>query len=134
MSAEPILIFSEDNFGAVATKSSTNIRFASIGWGMNDTEAALFYQIVETFQTMLSRNVGLIHLGSTTYPTPADKITAAISVLRVMAKLGFFTQSFADGSITATIGIQKITLYGARHAGNAETIAPSVSILSFTES
>ena len=43
--------------GAPAAYSSKEAAFASIGDGLTDTEAAAFYNAVQTYQTTLSRNV-----------------------------------------------------------------------------
>jgi hypothetical protein len=39
------------------TYDNKELAFASIGDGLNDTEAANFYTAVQTFQTTLGRNV-----------------------------------------------------------------------------
>lgn len=46
-----------NNNGNLATPSTKQCAFASIGDGLNDTESTNFYTAVNTFQTSLSRNV-----------------------------------------------------------------------------
>jgi hypothetical protein len=50
-------ICSLNNGGSALTYSAKNYAFASIGDGLDDTEAANFYTAVQAFQTTLSRNV-----------------------------------------------------------------------------
>lgn len=52
-----MLINAWNNQGSITDFSQKNCAFSSIGDGLNDTEAANFYTIVQNFQTTLNRQV-----------------------------------------------------------------------------
>jgi hypothetical protein len=52
-----IYLGANNNNGTAVTNSSKECAFASIGDGLDDTEAANFYTAVQAYQTTLSRNV-----------------------------------------------------------------------------
>jgi len=53
----PTYILARNNNGTADFFTSSNLAFASIGEKLNDAEALLFYNIVQQYQTLLSRNV-----------------------------------------------------------------------------
>jgi len=57
-SIRPIYISAWNNTGGTFYYSNRQYTFASIGDGLTDTEASDFYNIVETFQTSLGRQIG----------------------------------------------------------------------------
>ena len=52
-----VYIGAYNNAGSAALYTTKECAFASIGYGLTDTEAANFYTAVQAFQTTLSRNV-----------------------------------------------------------------------------
>jgi len=56
-STAPIYLASYNNNGTPLTYTTKQCAFASAGNGMSNTEQALFYDIVQQFQTILGRNV-----------------------------------------------------------------------------
>lgn len=56
-STSPIYLASYNNNGTPFTYTNKQCAFASIGNGMSNVEQALFYDIVQEFQTILGRNV-----------------------------------------------------------------------------
>ena len=56
-STAPIYLASYNNNGTPLTYTTKQCAFASAGNGMSNTEQALFYDIVQEFQTILGRNV-----------------------------------------------------------------------------
>lgn len=53
----PFLLFTNDKFPSSIGKAKTNIRFASIGYYLDDEDNKNFYNIVHEFQTILNRQV-----------------------------------------------------------------------------
>jgi len=56
-STAPIYLASYNNNGTPLTYTTKQCAFASAGNGMSNVEQALFYDIVQQFQTILGRNV-----------------------------------------------------------------------------
>jgi hypothetical protein len=52
-----VIVGARSDSGSIAYYNNLETAFASIGDGLNDTEAANFYTAVQAFQTTLSRNV-----------------------------------------------------------------------------
>jgi hypothetical protein len=131
----PILILSYDDFGSVSVKSTTNIRFASIGSGMNDQENAKFYEIVEKFQSILQRNVGSLKLNIYLFENiEKEKITANLNILSVFQKLGVFKiNQIESESIKSSLSINNLRISGARRVYLNDRASSNISVISFTE-
>lgn len=131
----PILLLSYDNFGSVTTKSSTNIRFASIGYGLTSNEHKIFYDIIEKFQTLLSRNVGSIKVKTTEFKElEKENITANFTITNVMQASGIKNFNFVENEFVVPIlSITRASLAGARRIYLEDKISSNVSLISFTE-
>jgi hypothetical protein len=54
----PFLLFGNGRFGSSGqARGKGNLRFASIGYNLTESENKIFYDIVNGFQTILNRNV-----------------------------------------------------------------------------
>lgn len=134
MDQYPVMLFTHDNFGSVATKSITNIRFATIGGGLTSSEVAAFYTIVESFQNMLGRAVGSIVLASTYYEAPKEYVSASASVLSAVVRKGLYFETQAESEkVMASANVINVVTRGARRATQNEEVAMGISIISFTE-
>jgi hypothetical protein len=54
--SQPIILLGNRYAGAVSSASNANLRFASVGYGLEDWQVARFTEIVNSFQTTLYRN------------------------------------------------------------------------------
>lgn len=131
----PILLLSHDNFGSVTTRSSTNIRFASIGYGLTNNEHKIFYDIIEKFQTLLGRNVGSIKIKLAEFEQlEKENITANFGIRNVIQAPGIKDFNFVENEFVLPVfSITKASLAGARRIYLQDAISSNISLISFTE-
>jgi hypothetical protein len=53
----PLYILARNDAGLASNFSQRNLAFAHIGDGLTDTDATNYYNLVQAFQTALSRNI-----------------------------------------------------------------------------
>jgi len=131
----PVLILSANDFGSITSTSSANIRFASIGYGMTDSEALLFYNIVQSFQKILNRSVDGISVSSKTLQDKDEFIIPLLSILSSPIYRGVTTinQSESDSIAVPVLNITKAKTSGPRRIYIDSNIQTSISLVSFTE-
>lgn len=156
----PFLLFTNDAFSESSGKAKANIRFASIGYSLNDEENKLFYEIVQEFQRILRREVYPIKLKTFEEILreqifnpidPLPKTTSIGNTLTFSIKLDkiitqntkpyreYLSKSFAPREnekihkLSMSINLTKIAIFGPVRVFCQDHVESSMSILSFTE-
>jgi len=156
----PFLLFTNDAFSESSGKAKVNLRFASLGYALNDNENKIFYEIVQEFQRILQREVYPIKLKTfleilkEQVFNPADpqpKTTSIGNTLIPNLKLNkvltqrnkpyreYLSKSAQSGEdekiqrLSISINLTKIAIFGPVRVFCEDRVEQSVSVLSFTE-
>lgn len=145
----PFLLFGNGRFGSGGqARGKGNLRFASLGYNLIESENRIFYDIVNQFQTILNRNVACNEIN----PIPAlykEKTTfyPSISITSGKQKIGRFIRPMKDftrlspnktsryrrDAVSASITIKSCIRTGPRRIFLGDGAMPSVSILNLIE-
>jgi len=130
----PILLFRNGKFGSAGTAfSRATIRMASVGYGLTDYQAALFFEATQLFQAALGRDVERIYLGQSD-SLGADGAIVLQSFANLITDTGIMV--FGDNIDVASFAanITTVVITGPRVLPISDTpLNTSVDIISFTE-
>jgi hypothetical protein len=145
----PFLLFSNQIFGpSTVGQARANLRFISFGYALNQQENKIFYEIIEKFQEILSRNVGKIVLGPIDVKVADnDASVALMKINRSRKSIGRYIRPINDirkldpeeskrynvDALSASIQIKSCAVFGARRVYLTDAAEAAVSVLSFVE-
>lgn len=136
LSQFPFMLFTNTTFGqGISTFGQGRfcIKFASIGYSLNDNENKEFYRIVQQFQKILKRHIDPIKLQTSQASNTEDTITPEVKITNITSRRYKPYISNIDGDLYPTIKINKIEAIGPFRIFVEDQVSASVSIQSFVE-
>jgi|688.fasta_scaffold00638_4 hypothetical protein len=139
----PFLLFTNDPFSQSSGKARVNLRFASVGYSINDNENKIFYNIVQEFQRILGREVYPVKL-KTFEEIFSDELSCNVKFNKLttlttkpyreyLSKSPQPKENEKINSLSANLKISKIEVIGPIRIFAEDSANISVSIQSFTE-
>lgn len=129
----PFMLFTHRAFGDPSVGyANANIRFASIGYSLNDKENEILYDIIETFQTILGRNVGILKLEPDDFLIPEHMFRSQLTINSIDIKPLMSGENIPH-KIESELEIFKIKVTGPRRVYVSDNITFGVSLQSFQE-
>jgi hypothetical protein len=129
----PFMLFTHRAFGDPSVGyANANIRFASIGYGLNSKENKIFYDIVEQFQTILGRNVGNLKIDPDDFLIPEHEIVPTLQVSSIYQRPLLSAENILH-EVSSELEISKIKVTGPRRVYVSDNINFGVSVQSFQE-
>jgi hypothetical protein len=121
-------------FGKPDSMSRANLRMASVGYGLNEFEAKLFFEATQEFQAILSRSVDRLYLD----PEPkshSEKSLISVSFSNLIDGNGFFPDEISNGNDIASFSLSlSIIINGPIFTPfEDEPIKSSIEIIYFLE-
>ena len=143
ISQYPFLLFTNGRFTSTTGLANANIRFASIGYQLNDQENDNLYKIVQEFQTILGRSVEPIKL-KTFEAFLEDYLTLNMSINKILIlptrpyreylNITTSPKEFPKiNALSASVNISKVEVFGPVRIFLSDSAATSVSIQSLIE-
>lgn len=130
----PFMLFTHRSFGDPSIGyANANIRFASIGYGLNDEDNKNLYEIVEQFQTILGRNVGKIQIQPDDFLISEQGIGSKINIQKIDIAPGFFEKQNVISKIESKLRIVDFRVKGPRRVYVSDNINFGVTLQSFQE-
>jgi hypothetical protein len=137
------LLFTNDPFSQSSGKARVNLRFASVGYSINDSENKIFYNIVQEFQRILGREVYPVKL-KTFEEIFSDELSCNVKFNKLttlttkpyreyLSKSPQPKENEKINSLSANLKISKIEVIGPIRIFAEDSANISVSIQSFTE-
>jgi hypothetical protein len=131
----PFMLFTDAQFGFVKNSlqiGRTNIRFASIGYAMNDRENEIFNDIVQKFQKILLRDVECFTIQESSAEFYDISAYPNLEILEAKRRNGFNFISCSEGA-TCSLSVLHAKVKGPVRKFEYNELNAAVSVLSFTE-
>jgi hypothetical protein len=130
----PFMLFTNKAFGDPSEGyANANLRFASIGLGLNEEENKNYYEIVEEFQRILGRPAGEIKLQPDDIDLPDDAVTTNLKIEKAIRDNGIFNQENILYIIDTKLDIDNFKVTGPRIIFLEDNVNFNFSLISFQE-
>ncbi len=130
-SEAPVLLLRDGKFGTAGACSWSNIRMASVGYGLKYNEAKMFFEATQEFEKTLGRSVERIYLDSVP-EIYGESILISESISNLKSKFAYTERKTTDGYLFS-MEIDRIRIVGPRViVFEDEPMDFSTEILSFS--
>jgi hypothetical protein len=140
----PFLLFTNGKFASTAGQSKSNIRFASVGYELTDSENKILYNIIQGFQKILNRSVEPIVLKTFQEFLKDQYLTFSISINKILIlptkpyreylNITTLPKEFPKiNALSPNVNISKIEVFGPYRLFCSDSAQISTSVQYLTE-